>query len=79
MSHFQHFWCRTDRFSKSNWVIINLDKISSIRYPEDDDDYYLVDIDGNLTYTFTRKELDILLKAMNSAGHKLFDNDGRTL
>lgn len=76
MSEFQHFWCSTGRCSGDKWVIINLDKVSSIRYPDGDDDRFYVDMDGNMTFLFTRKELERLMSAMGRSGHKLFDNDG---
>lgn len=76
MSEFQHFWCRFNYNDDANWVVINLDKISSIRYPKDENDFYYVDIDGSITYLFTKKELERLLLAMSRNGHRLYDGDG---
>ncbi len=77
MSEYQYFWC--DDGTEYNWMIINLDRISSIRYSGDDQKYYYVVIDGDGPYRFSHKEIERLLKAMGRVGHKLFDNDGKQL
>jgi len=76
MSDFQHFWCRINYSDEPNWAIINLDKISAIRFPKSENEFYYVDLDGDITFLFSRREVDRLLSAMGRCGHRLFDEDG---
>ena len=79
MSDFKHFWCKFSIGGSSHRIIINMDQVSSIRYPLEDEEHFHVDLTDGSSYYFTRKEVESLMKGLGNAGNRLFDEDGNRL
>ena len=56
-----------------------MDHVSAIRYLQDDDNYFMVDMADGSSYYFTREELESLMRGLGNAGNRLFDEDGNRL
>lgn len=79
MSDFKYFWCKKSMGSSPTRIILNMDHVSAIRYLQDDDNYFMVDMADGSSYYFTREELESLMRGLGNADNRLFDEDGNRL